>query len=650
MMHGGDVIGSPGVQNFGTSYSSSSFNNGGSCGSGLGIMSGSNGPQTRLQFPLFHPSEAVLLHIRYVMENISDTMDFTDVTLETSRQRIRAHRAILASHSTFLRQVLIDHQEEVGVAEEPVIVCKDISSDHVKLMMEFFYTGKVNLNSEKDIQPLKEVCMNLGVSSLMARLEELSFSLNFLPNYPSNGHEERVDDLNKSKESMFSDVTVEAPNAVALTGGDIASQVIKPEERFIKGHENGEENNLSTIEEEEEATRIFDTSLLNDDAPDDNSNNEVDSNTKSSSDIINGLKLKKASFPCNKCSSKFYTKDSLVAHMRVHEGNKPFSCDICQASLSTKSHLKIHMRKHNGEKPYCCATCKKSFSDQSAFKRHQLIHSDKKHFQCNICKKAYTDSSTYRRHVKEKHNPDNKKQFACSVCKKEFFRKETLVSHVVKVHRINEKRETGKPALTIDKFLLQSKENRSKWSSVNCPQCDKIFYKQSAMEVHLRSHTGDKPYVCEICGKKFARSNNLKLHKRIHSGEKPYKCTLVPDECNKAFSDVSALRRHLRTHTGEKPYECGKCGRFFAQQGTAKGHSKTCKANANNPENDKKVAKQVEMIRNSHKKNSNKIESPVQQSNFILPPVIEDSLSVIAGSEPPIFNTDTLDSVRAACM
>jgi hypothetical protein len=28
----------------------------------------------------------------------------------------------------------------------------------------------------------------------------------------------------------------------------------------------------------------------------------------------------------------------------------------------------------------------------------------------------------------------------------------------------------------------------------------------------------------------------------------------------------------------------------------------------------------------------------------------DNSLSVMAGSEPPVFNTDTLDSVRASCM
>lgn len=48
--------------------------------------------------------------------------------------------------------------------------------------------------------------------------------------------------------------------------------------------------------------------------------------------------------------------------------------------------------------------------------------------------------------------------------------------------------------------------------------------------------------TCEYCGKVFKNCSNLTVHRRSHTGEKPYKCQL----CSYACAQSSKLTRHMR--------------------------------------------------------------------------------------------------------
>ncbi|XP_008844909.1 zinc finger and SCAN domain-containing protein 5B [Nannospalax galili] len=103
-----------------------------------------------------------------------------------------------------------------------------------------------------------------------------------------------------------------------------------------------------------------------------------------------------------------------------------------------------------------------------------------------------------------------------------------------------------------------------------CIVCGKRFSYKSQLIIHMRSHTGERPFQCGFCKKGFLQSSDLRVHQRTHTGEKPYKCKF----CDKVFAHESTLLGHNRVHTKEKPFRCGDCHKRFSHKGNLNVHSR----------------------------------------------------------------------------
>ncbi|XP_069545536.1 zinc finger protein 721-like [Brachyistius frenatus] len=328
-------------------------------------------------------------------------------------------------------------------------------------------------------------------------------------------------------------------------------------------------------------------------------------------------------YSCTQCDKSFVAPGELRRHTRIHTGEKPYNCSDCGRHFSLAGTLRNHKRSCTqsknesvpgvvsspaqaavgeqsqqdpagnissevsdsrpgaaqpqcSERPNCdkAAQCENHLRepadqpDDTASSPHMNVIVKEEEEEEPLCVEETPDQvsggedCTMSEESEEQHQESNT-EIRITVKEEE---EEPINMSMEDRDHVTDSEKESCPASPVQDL----QNNHLTKSSYCCGLCGRDCHKMSALQIHMRIHSGEKPYQCTLCGKQFTQKGQLKGHYKVHTGEKPFSC---PD-CGKSFAHSGAMNRHRLTHTGERPYHCSVCDRSFNQSGRLREHEK----------------------------------------------------------------------------
>ncbi|NXA03590.1 ZN335 protein, partial [Sapayoa aenigma] len=195
---------------------------------------------------------------------------------------------------------------------------------------------------------------------------------------------------------------------------------------------------------------------------------------------------------------------------------RPYLCRICGSRFLTHDDLRFHVNSHEANDPqlFKCLQCSYRSRRWSSLKEHMFNHVGSKPYKCEECN--YT-----------------------SVYKKDVIRHSTVHSRDSELI-----------------FMLSIQP--PKLNSFPCPVCNRVYPMQKRLTQHMKTHSTEKPHMCDKCGKSFKKRYTFKMHLLTHIqaiANRRFKCEF----CDYVCEDKKVLLNHQLSHMNDKPYKCSIC-------------------------------------------------------------------------------------------
>ncbi|XP_058054974.1 zinc finger protein 502-like [Anopheles bellator] len=271
----------------------------------------------------------------------------------------------------------------------------------------------------------------------------------------------------------------------------------------------------------------------------------------------------------NLIHSLFFKVDDMYYCTQCSTNNEMISRDL--------KNIVHHLKAEHGEKIFVCEQCDAVFQKRSQYQTHLEAHLAREcsNFRCDVCGAQLENARMLRLHRKT-HVPPSK-LWSCQMCNKKYTTKNLLEVHM--------NSHTGerpyKCSICAKDFsskyvmAVHMKTHNDRVRSFECKLCGSSFYSRNNLSQHERTHFDKRDYKCTDCGKGFLSQHNLNVHKIIHAGVKPFTCRT----CGKSFARKGEIVDHERIHTGEKPFTCDFCPAKFAQRSNLISHRRVTHLN-----------------------------------------------------------------------